>query len=56
MKSVKLLVLCKGGDNLSITSYGFYNQNKTTIIPLEMVSKFIYINNEFETEQSLKLL
>lgn len=56
MKSVKLLVLCKGGYNLSITSYGFYNQNKTTTIPLEMVSKFIYINIEFGTELLPKLL
>lgn len=56
MKSVKLLVLCKGGNNLSITSYGFYNQNKTTTIPLEMVSKFIYINIEFGTELLPKLL
>uniref|UniRef100_A0A2S2NCS7 Transmembrane protein n=1 Tax=Schizaphis graminum TaxID=13262 RepID=A0A2S2NCS7_SCHGA len=38
MKSVKMLVLCKGGDNLSITSFGFFNRNITTTIPLETVS------------------
>lgn len=40
MKSVKMLVLCKGGDKLNITSYGIFNKNITTTIPLEMVSKF----------------
>lgn len=38
MKSVKMLVLCKGGDRLSITSFGFFNRNITTTIPLETVS------------------
>jgi len=42
MKSVKMLVLCKGGDHLSITSFGFFNRNITTTIPLETVS--IYSN------------
>lgn len=40
MKSVKMLVLCKGGDRLSITSFGFFNRNITTTIPLETVSTF----------------
>jgi len=38
MKSVKTLILCKGGDNLSITSFGFFNRNITMKIPLENVS------------------
>lgn len=41
VKSVKMLVLCKGGDKLSITSFGFFNRNITTIIPLEKVSTYI---------------
>jgi len=41
MKSVKMLVLCKGGDRLSITSFGFFNRNITTTIPLETVSTFV---------------
>uniref|UniRef100_A0A2S2QB55 Transmembrane protein n=1 Tax=Sipha flava TaxID=143950 RepID=A0A2S2QB55_9HEMI len=38
MKSVKMLVLCRGGDKLSITSFGFFNRNITTTIPLENIS------------------
>lgn len=38
VKSVKMLVLCRGGDKLSITSFGFFNRNITTTIPLENVS------------------
>lgn len=41
MKSVKMLVLCKGGDKLNITSFGFFNRNITTSIPLETVSNFV---------------
>lgn len=43
MKSVKMLVLCKGGTNLSITSFGFFNRNLTMTIPLEAVSIFSII-------------
>lgn len=39
LKSVKALVLCKGGDHISITSFGFFNRNVTTTIPLETVRK-----------------
>lgn len=39
MKSVKMLVLCKGGDKLNITSFGVFNRNITATIPLETVSK-----------------
>lgn len=42
MKSVKMLVLCKGGTNLSITSFGFFNRNITSTIPLDTVSIFFY--------------
>lgn len=38
MKSVKMLVLCKGGNHLNVTSFGFFNRNVTKTIPLESVS------------------
>lgn len=42
MKSVKMLVLCKGGDNINITSFGFFNRNVTKTIPLETVCDVLY--------------
>lgn len=49
VKSVKMLVLCRGGKKLSITSFGFFNRNITTTIPLEKVSTYLSIINNFNT-------
>jgi len=49
-----MLVLCKGGDNLSITSFGFFNRNVTNTIPLDSVSTFlkkiILVYNKIKTK------
>jgi len=48
-KSVKMLVLCKGGDNLSITSFGFFNRNVTNTIPLDSISCVVGRNSRGHT-------
>ncbi|XP_050434911.1 transmembrane protein 223 [Adelges cooleyi] len=49
MKSVKMLVLCKGGENLNITSFGPFNKNIVTTIPLDKISCSVGRNTSNQT-------
>ncbi|XP_050542687.1 transmembrane protein 223 [Daktulosphaira vitifoliae] len=49
VKSIKMLVLCKGGKHLSITSFGPFNKNIITTIPLDRVSCSIGRNASNQT-------